>query len=249
MREIVERAFLHEDPVEAYRAFWASEDWARVRRLLGARGVRGAARVIDFGGGRGLLSAALAQSGYDVVLCEINRSDVCGTGAARHLREALGAEFAIEERGIGALAGREAFDAAVCRAVLHHVEPLAETLATLRGTLRPGGVLVASDEPTVRKPEDTALVRQTHAFTPFGVAETAYRVGDYVDALRTAGFTDVRVHHPVHWSSYREILHPSVPLPIVVAGYARLRVRAALARRPGDVRAFTAVAGADASPL
>jgi len=248
LRELVERSFLQEDPVEAYRAFLRSEDWARVHRLLRARGAPRAARVIDFGGGRGHLSAALAHSGYDVVLCEINPSEVCGTGAARRLREAIGADFEIEDRGIAALAERGAFDAAVCRAVLHHVEPLAETLARLRATLRRGGVFVASDEPTVRSPEDAAFVRQTHAFTQFGVAETAYRVSDYVDALRTAGFTDVRVHHPVHWSSYREILHPSLPLAIVAAGYARLRVRAILVRRPGDVRAFTAVAGADASP-
>src|SRR3954452_20020739 len=82
MRHVVEQGFLHEDPLDAFNAFRSSEHWARVLWLMHLRGVTPRSRVMDFGGGRGLIAAALAQAGYDVLLCEINPSDVCGTGAA-----------------------------------------------------------------------------------------------------------------------------------------------------------------------
>lgn len=85
MAEVVHSSFLHEDLEEALAAFLASEHWARVRRLLDECGVKPGSRVLDFGGGRGMISAALATNGFAATLCEPNPSEIVGTGAARKL--------------------------------------------------------------------------------------------------------------------------------------------------------------------
>ncbi len=240
LRRFVEDAFLHEDAHAALEAFAASEHWARVRRLLADMEVPAGARVLDFGGGRGLVAACLAREGYEAVLCEINPSAVCGTGAAASVAAVAGVGFEIVDRPVGELAGGPPFDAVVCRAVLHHVSPLVTTLRQVRGVLAPGGALVASDEPTVRRSTDVARLRATHPFTRFGVEETAYRVREYVRALEAAGFVTVRARFPVAYRDYRRLLRPASPAPAVAARYAVYRLRSTVRHEPGAVRSFTA---------
>ena len=115
MRALVEQAFLHEDPGAALTAFAASEHAARAKRLLRAAGVRPGARVLELGGGRGLMSAILSREGFDVALCEPNPSDVCGAGAAREVQATTGLAFQVTEGGIGSLPRTPTFDAVVCR--------------------------------------------------------------------------------------------------------------------------------------
>jgi 2-polyprenyl-3-methyl-5-hydroxy-6-metoxy-1,4-benzoquinol methylase len=240
MRHIVEEGFLQEDPAEAFDAFRASEHWGRVLWLLRLSLVAPGSRIVDFGGGRGLIAAALAQEGYDVVLCEINPSDVCGTGAAEVLRGRVETDFAILGEEIAALE-QASQDAVVCRAVLHHLDPLEDTLRDVLGVLRPGGAFIATDEPTVRRVEDVSAVRDAHPFTRYGVSETAYRVEEYLGTLRRAGFVDPVARFPVPWSSYRRLVRADTPLPVAALGYGVYRARKAIRPTPGDVRSFTAM--------
>ena len=85
------------------------------------------ARVLEVGAGDGELAAALSAAGYDVVAIDP------GSEAGNVRRLAL---HELEE---------EPFDAAMAVVSLHHVEPLAESLARLAAHVRPGGVL-AIDE-------------------------------------------------------------------------------------------------------
>ncbi len=240
MRSVVEEAFLHEDAREAVEAFRTSEHGARVRRLLLELHIHPGARVLDFGGGRGVLSAALALDGYRVTLCEINPSPVCGTGAARELRAATGGDFAIVGDLSEALEANSAYDAVVCRAVLHHLAPLAGVLAEVATTLQPGTWLLAVDEPTLQHPRDLARLRAMHPFVSYGVDEQAYTVAAYTEALARAGFDHVRVRFPVAFADYRRHIRsgPTAPLR-----YGLYRLRSRLRPQPGDVRTFLARRG------
>lgn len=239
LRLVVERAFLHERSDEAFAAFVRSEDWARARRLLRAQSVKPPGRVLDFGGGRGLMTAALARDGYDATLCEMNPSLVCGTGAAAALRADLRANFAIASGPVQGLAP-DSFDAVICRAVLHHLDPLVPILRAVLATLRPGGAFVALDEPTIRHERELRQLRLEHPFVRFGVDERAYRASQYAGFLRSAGFADVRVVFPVAFADYRAHLHPGAASVAALARYTIYRVRSSVRPRPGDVRSLLA---------
>jgi 2-polyprenyl-3-methyl-5-hydroxy-6-metoxy-1,4-benzoquinol methylase len=244
MAEVVRTSFLHESLEEALTAFLASEHWARVRRLLREAGVAPGSRVIDFGGGRGMISAALALEGFVPTLCEPNPSEIVGTGAARRLSELVPGGFEIVTGPVERLVGEEPYAAGVCRAVLHHVQPLAPALQTLVSVIRPGGVFIASDEPTIRHESELEVVLREHPFVPFGVEEWAAPVSVYRTAFEEAGFERLEVRFPVSLRDYRKIVHPSVAAPLVVAGYLRYRLRSRLRPHPGETRSIVAWAPA-----
>jgi 2-polyprenyl-3-methyl-5-hydroxy-6-metoxy-1,4-benzoquinol methylase len=202
MHKVLEEAFLDDGAEGVLERFARSEHAARARRLLLAAGARPGARVLDVGGGRGILSAFLASEGYDVVLCEPNPSEVCGAGAARELSRRRAGGFTVHEGVVAELPLDEPFDAAICRAVLHHVEPLVPVLADVRARLRPGSAFVAMDEPTVRRGRHEAVVQAEHPFVPFGVEEHAFTPAYYRRALRHAGFVEVRTSFPVAAADY-----------------------------------------------
>lgn len=204
--------------------------------LLDQVGVPAGGAILDFGGGRGLVAACLARDEYRVTLCEINPSLICGTGAAATLRDLAGVRFEI----VTELPDAERFDAVVCRAVLHHVEPLAPTLEQLHGLLRPGGALIASDEPTIRQESELEQLRADHPFVRFGVEETAYTVDAYLSALRGAGFVQASCRFPVTLRSYRQHIRPELSAPHAVARYFLYRLRSLVSPAPGDVRSFVA---------
>lgn len=85
------------------------------------------ARVLEVGAGDGELAAALTAAGYEVVAIDpASEAENVRRVALHELDEAP-------------------FDAALAVVSLHHVDPLAESLARLAALVRPGGVL-AIDE-------------------------------------------------------------------------------------------------------
>ncbi len=239
LKDAIESAFLEEDAKLALDRFRASEHAARVRRLLRDAGVRPGSRVLDFGGGRGLLSGALSLEGFQVTLCEPNHSAVCGTGAAEAMRTALSLDFEIVGHGIEKVED-DAYGAVVCRAVLHHLEPLVPILGEVRRVLEPGGALVCSDEPTIRNDRDLERLKQENVFVQYGVEETALRKEDYARALGEAGFEDVRIGFPVSWSDYRRYVRPTTNVAVALPLYFRYRLRSNLRPAPGEVRSIVA---------
>lgn len=239
LREAVESAFLDEDAAQALDRFRVSEHAARVRRLFREASVAPGGRVLDFGGGRGLLSATLSLDGFETTLCEPNPSPVCGTGAATAMRSAAAVDFEITSDGVEQLEDG-AYDVVVCRAVLHHVEPLVPILRHVIRVLRPGGVLICSDEPTIRGNRDLERLKRENVFVQYGVDETALRKADYVRALSSAGFQDIRIRFPVSWPDYRDYVRPETNAALALALYLRYRIRSTALPKPGEVRSIVA---------
>lgn len=90
-------------------------------------------RVLDFGGGAGDVSAALACAGVDVSYVEIN--DAC-RAFARYLFERLGHEL---QEG-----ARATYDTVLALNVLDHLDDPLDALLAIHDQLNDGGVLVAS---------------------------------------------------------------------------------------------------------
>ena len=238
MDAVVRSSFLHEDLEEALAAFLASEHWARVRRLLDECGVKPGSRVLDFGGGRGMISAALATDGFAATLCEPNPSEIVGTGAARKLSELVPGGFEVINGPVEVLASEPPFAAAVCRAVLHHIHPLAPVMQQLASVISPGGPFIASDEPMIRKEAELEVVLREHPFVQFGVEEWAGTPATYRAALQEAGFERVEFRFPVSLRDYRRILRPDLAAPLAIAGYLKYRLRARLRPHPGETRSI-----------
>lgn len=86
-------------------------------------------RVLEVGAGDGALAAALRDAGHDVVAID----PAGGTEGVRPV-----ALLDLDEPVAS-------FDAAVAIVSLHHLEPLAESLAHLAALVRPGGTLVVDE--------------------------------------------------------------------------------------------------------
>jgi SAM-dependent methyltransferase len=109
------------------------------------------ARVLEVGAGDGELAAALDKAGYEVVAIDP------GSEADGVRRVPL---HELDE---------PPFDAAAAVVSLHHVEPLAESLARLAALVRPGGVLAIDEVDFARVDERAArwwLARSGHEGEP-----------------------------------------------------------------------------------
>ncbi len=132
------------------------------------------------------------------------------------------------------------YSAVVCRAVIHHVEPLVPVLREVLRVLEPGGALVCSDEPTVRNERDLEQLKRDNVFVQYGVHETALRRSDYTRSLQEAGFQGIRIGFPVSWVDYRNIVRPATNVAMALPLYLRYYIRSNLRPKPGEVRTIVA---------
>jgi SAM-dependent methyltransferase len=110
------------------------------------------ARVLEVGAGRGDLANELRSLGYDVLAID----------PATDTPDVVRVAIADVEEPAGS------FDAAVAVLSLHHVEPLAESLARLAELVRPGGRLVVDEFDIERFDERAArwqMERRDHEHT------------------------------------------------------------------------------------
>ena len=147
------------------------------------------ARVLEVGAGTGWLTAALLDQGFDAVAI-----DPAGTAPA--VRPVALAD--LDEPAAS-------FDAAVAITALHHVEPLAESLARLAALVRPGGLLVVDEFDVARFDDRAARWRVAHGGEPSGAGDRSdlHPVDTLCGALTAAGFdigAPVRGAYLYRWS-------------------------------------------------
>lgn len=145
--------------------------------------------VLELGAGRCWLSAHLARLGAQVVAADILEADYIGLGSAEVFLEE-GARFDRVLCDMHRLPFKEhSFDALVATATLHHSHDLALLLGEVRRVLKPGGVMLAANEPLyVPWREVTEEERR-------GAHEGAYSLWKWRRYLRKSGMnlTDLRL--------------------------------------------------------
>jgi 2-polyprenyl-3-methyl-5-hydroxy-6-metoxy-1,4-benzoquinol methylase len=195
-RELVEACF-YDDPLSAAaQRYHASSEWQAVRAIVGAA-VGPGAKALDVGAGRGISTYALARDGWQVTALEPDASDVVGAGAIRSLmaESKLSVEVA-QTWGEQLPFGDGSFQVVHCRQVLHHARDLKQLCREMVRVLAPGGVLIATREHVISRSEDLPAFLDGHPLHRLYGGEHAYRLDDYLGALRGAGLQMQQVLNP-----------------------------------------------------
>jgi SAM-dependent methyltransferase len=168
-------------PVAAFQRFVARQPV----RFLERAGLERGARVLDVGAGPGRLVQALADAGYDASGIEPSKR----SAALAHQ-----ANIRVERRGLFDHADAR-LDAAVMWHVLEHLDDPPAALVTVRGWLRPGGLLLVGVPNLASLQAEVAGEGWLHLDAP------RHRVHFTADGLRRllgrSGFEVVRTHHLV----------------------------------------------------
>ena len=216
----------YDDPlIDAARRFAAGEEFRAVSAWLPPA----AGRALDLGAGRGIGSFALARSGWRVTAVEPDPSDLVGAGAIRRLVDAGRVAIEVVENHGETLPFEDgAFDLVYARQALHHASDLATFVKEAARVLRPGGRLIATREHVISRDTDLDAFLDAHPLHRFYGGEHAYRLDEYVDAIRAAGLTVAKVVGP---------FDSVVNYFPETSGQVRARCRRLLARLTGNALA------------
>ena len=232
MADLVRDAYLGRDVADSYRRFAASTEFTEILSILG--GVRGA-DVLELGAGTGIASNAFGLAGARrVVAVEPDPSDEIGRGAMA--RGGLACEI-LDTGGEQLPLPDASFDVVYCRAVLHHVKDLDGFMAQVVRVLRPGGRFFATREHVVRSDQELEQFLAGHPEHVLAGGEHAYRLADYVGAIRRSGMRLTRLIGP--WDSivntWPDISDPATLDAVSTGGVARRfgRFGPAVAAIPG----------------
>lgn len=254
-QELVRDCYYDPAPEIAARRYWHSEEWQAIRALLPPVSVR----ALDLGAGRGIASYALAKEGWNVVALEPDPSNFVGGGAIRQIAQAENLPIEVlQEFGERIPLESESFDLVVARQVLHHARDLASLCAEVFRVLKPGGKFIAVRDHVVSSPKDLPAFFKIHPLHQLYGGENALQVGQYLDALQTAGFRVEQVLRPfdsvINYAPYtrdtlrKEFQHRLGRLPLGrIAGRllnvelvmdAALTILSRVDRRPGRLYSF-----------
>lgn len=235
--ELIRDSYLVADTFEASERFLASAEFAEVGELLEGRIFDG--KILDLGAGNGVASRAFAKCGAEIVYAlEPDPSDEIGRGAIRCLTEGMPIELTDGYGEEIPLPDGEV-DVVYTRQVLHHTSDLPQVLSECARVLRPGGVFLACREHVVDNEEQLQAFLDSHPVHQLAGGEHAYRLDEYMGAIREGGLELEEVFGP--WDTMINAF-PSVRS----VGELRRFPRIALERRFGRVGAVASfVPGVD----
>ena len=189
-QDFVKAEFLDENLDAAIARFPNSEDFKTILGMIESIDPDRSLSILDLGGGRGILSFALAERGYCVTMLEINRSAVCGQGALCGRRLTF-AGVCGDFNALPFKAG--AFDIVICKQTLHHSEHLARVLSEVVRVLKKGGCLVAYKEHCLPIHGGKRIFLKQHLGVKYGARENAFRTVTYLASMRRQGFRKIKI--------------------------------------------------------
>lgn len=197
MADVVRSLYWDDNVYEAAKRFRASAEFAAVRRLVQRRLRPTRWDVLDLGAGVGISSYAFAADGHRVIAVEPDPSDILGRGAFARIRASSGVTMdCVEGVGEHLPVADRAFDLVYTRQVLHHAMDLGAIAREFARVLRPGGIVLATREHVVSRPQDLSIFLAQHLTHRYLGNEHAFLLEEYLRAFRDAGLKVLRVIGP-----------------------------------------------------
>jgi SAM-dependent methyltransferase len=256
-QELVKACYFDRPIRVAAERFRNSEEWQAVRAWLPER----PGTVLDVGAGNGIASYALALDGWETTALEPESSRWVGAGAIRELAAEAGLKINVVQ-GLGeSLPFADAtFDAIHARQLLHHARELGWLCQELCRVLKPQGTFLATREHVISSAGQLAAFYRKHPLHRLYGGENAFKLREYLGALRSAGFVVVEVMGPfdscINYAPFaKKTLHSELgrrlgrfPGGKAIAGLAlggrcfdfTLHLLSRLDRRPGRLYSFVA---------
>jgi SAM-dependent methyltransferase len=191
---LIRDSYLEPNVFESAERFLSSAEFLEVQRLIGTCLLQG--RVLDLGAGNGIASWAFAESGAKLVYAlEPDPSNEIGSGAIRRLTAELPVRL-IDAYGEEIPLPEEEVDLVYTRQVLHHTSDLQRVLQECARVLRCGGTFFACREHVVDNEQQLQAFLSSHPVHLLTGAENAYRLDEYLEAIRLAGLKLEKVLGP-----------------------------------------------------
>lgn len=196
-RELIRDSYLGKDFEESANRFYRSAEFGEVMRLL--KNDLSNQIVLDLGSGIGVAASAFARKGAGgIIAIDPDLGDQIGARAATklsrnfpfHILAGLGENIPVEGG---------AFDIVYSRQVLHHAENLKSMVSEIFRVLRPGGTMLATREHVVDNQSQLKRFLAEHPVHQLAGGEHAFRLTDYHEAIREAGFHIEKIIGP--WDS------------------------------------------------
>jgi SAM-dependent methyltransferase len=151
--------------------------------------------VLDLGAGRGWAAKHFTLRGCRVTAIDVVADDQVGLGRSWALMADSGVSFAPVIGDFERLPfSDDTFDVVFCAAALHHAPDLPRMLQEVCSALKPGGRLVAVNEPCIGAYaiEQDVLRSDAAQELSFGIRETRPSLRRYQTSFKEAGFRDFR---------------------------------------------------------
>ncbi len=181
---LITSAYMDPDVVTAACRFAESEEWQETVRWLPLGGA-----AVDLAAGRGIASYALAKAGWEVTAVEPDSGDHVGRGAITELVRRCQLSIEIMNGTAEALPlASSSVDLVYMRAGLHHVTSLSAVCCEIFRVLKPSGRFMAVREHVVSSEAQRKAFLDGHPLHHAYGGENAFRKGEYIKAIRDAGF-------------------------------------------------------------
>lgn len=199
MQNLLQDAYLHRDLGRSLERYRSSDEFREILLELRTHAPN-AKRLLDVGGGNGVMSIAFALEGFEVTLVEPSTGGITGVAGARRLLNFAAATIdstlpqrvAILEQALEAFESEQKFDIIHCRQVVHHLKDPAVGVKKFYSLLKPGGIALLLREHVIFDEADLQLFLQSHPFQGYSGGEFGYRQDEYSGFLTGAGFESLR---------------------------------------------------------
>lgn len=193
-RNLIHDSYLDPDILESAERFFVSSEFHAVVEILAGRLPN--ARIVDVGAGRGISSYAFARMGCRFVCgVEPDPSGDCGYHAIEQLGKAIPIQI-VSALGEYLPFRQGAIDLVYARQALHHSRDLRGFVHECARILRPGGWLLACREHVVDNSAQLEQFLREHPMHRLTGSENAFRLEDYLGAIRVAGLSLKKVFGP-----------------------------------------------------